>query len=69
MYYRRWPQQLLVIGGCITLVCFIVCEWLVHKKRFASLDPDRVEKLYNNAETKSTNEDIEAEEVIDIQFK
>lgn len=62
VHYGRWPQQILGAGICITLGCFIICEWIVHKKRFLSIDPDRVEHLYN-IEIKSTDEEIETEEV------
>lgn len=62
LYYGRWPQQILAIGLIITFVCFVICEWIVHRERFLSIDPDRVEKLYN-AETRSTNDDVEFEEV------
>lgn len=61
LYYDHWPQQILAIGACINLICFIICEWIIHQERFISIDPDRVEKLYH--ESRAKNEEVEYEEV------
>ncbi|KAI6172274.1 hypothetical protein M3Y98_00954900 [Aphelenchoides besseyi] len=57
--YGRWPIHVFTIGILVTIICFVLCEWIVNKERYIARDPNRVEKL-NNLDSRSLeNEEFE----------
>ncbi|KAI6197185.1 hypothetical protein M3Y94_01194700 [Aphelenchoides besseyi] len=57
--YGRWPIHVFTIGILVTIICFVLCEWIVNKERYIARDPNRVEKL-NNLDSRSIeNEEFE----------
>ncbi|KAI6229859.1 hypothetical protein M3Y99_01121400 [Aphelenchoides fujianensis] len=54
--YGRWPTHVLTVGVVVTIVCFLLCEWIVHKEGYVARDPNRVEKL-NNLDGRSVEQE------------
>jgi len=47
-FYQKTPNIMFACNIICFILCFAACEWIVNGARYASVDPDRVEKLQND---------------------